>query len=63
MADVYDSLRTIQTLARIALASDNEEVSTETIVEIQRRTLNGIVLVTEKELAKAPGLLAGWAKK
>jgi hypothetical protein len=36
MADVYDALRTIQTLARVALASDNEEVSVETLAEIQR---------------------------
>lgn len=63
MADVYDALRTIQTLARVALATDNEEVSAETIAEIQRRTLNGIVVVTENALAKAPGVLAGSTKK
>jgi hypothetical protein len=40
--------------ARVALASDNDAVSVETLAEIQRRTLNGIVLVIEKALAKGP---------
>jgi hypothetical protein len=56
-------LRTIQTLARVALDSDDEGLSPETLAEMQRRTLNGIVVVTEKALANAPGLLAGWKEK
>lgn len=52
--DVYDALRTIQTLARVALESDDEGLSAETLAEMHRRTLNGIVVVTEKALAKAP---------
>jgi len=52
--DVYDALRAIETLARVALESDDEGLSPETLAEMQRRTLNGIVVVTEKALAKAP---------
>ena len=55
-------MRTIQTLARAALDSDDEGLSAEALAEMQRRTLNGIVLLTEKALAKAPGVLAGWTK-
>lgn len=62
--DAYDALRTIQTLARIALesqnatasvANDDEGLSAEAHAEMQRRTLNGIMVMTEKALAKAPG--------
>lgn len=60
--DAYDALRTIQTLARVALDSDDEELSAETLADMQRRTLNGIVVVTENALAKAPGVLAGGMK-
>ena len=51
--DVYDALRAIQTLAKIALESDDEDLSAETLAEMQRQTLLGIVVVTEKVLAKA----------
>ncbi|MEO6780603.1 MAG: hypothetical protein ABI407_05835 [Bradyrhizobium sp.] len=53
--DPYDALSAIQTLARVALESDDEELSAEALADLQRRTLNGIVVVTEKALAKAPG--------
>lgn len=62
--DPYEALRTIQALARIALgsrdaatsvANDDEGLSAETIAEMQRRTLNGIVVVTEKALVRLPG--------
>lgn len=47
-------MRNIQTLARVALESDDEEISAETLAEVQQRTLNGIMVVTEKALAMAP---------
>jgi len=49
-----DALRKIQTLARVALETDDEGLSDDTLAEMHRRTLNGIVVVTEKALAKAP---------
>ena len=61
--DAYDALRTIQTLARVVLDSDDEELSAESLVEMQRRTLNGIVVVTEKALAKAPRRVVRLDKK
>jgi hypothetical protein len=51
--EAYEALRTIQRLARIALASEQGQ-SVEVLVDIQRRALNGIAVVTEKALAKAP---------
>jgi hypothetical protein len=53
MDDAYEALRTIQRLARIALASEQGQPA-EVLVDIQRRALNGIALVAEKALAKAP---------
>ena len=50
--DADEALKTIQALARVALEIDDEGLSAETLVDTQRRTLNGIVLVTEKALAK-----------
>jgi hypothetical protein len=52
--DAHDALRTIQTLARVALDSDNGHLSAEALVDMQRRTLKGIITVIEKALAKAP---------
>jgi hypothetical protein len=52
--DAYEALRTIQTLAHVALESEEEGLSAEALPELQRRTLNGIVVVTEKALAKVP---------
>jgi hypothetical protein len=54
MDDVYEALRNIQTLALVALESDGEGLSVEALADLQRRTLSGIVVVTEKALAKAP---------
>ena len=52
--DVYEALRTIQTLARQALESEKDEwLSAERLVEIQRRTLKDIEAVTKKALANA----------
>jgi len=51
--EAYEALRTIQRLARIALASEQGQ-SVEVLVDIQRRALNGIAVVTEKAMAKAP---------
>jgi hypothetical protein len=51
--DAYEALQTIQRLARIALASEQGQ-SAEVLADIQRRALNGIALVTQKALAKAP---------
>jgi hypothetical protein len=45
--DAYEALQTIQRLARIALASEQGQ-SVEVLVDIQRRALNGIALVTER---------------
>ena len=50
--DAYEALQVIQRLARIALASEQGQ-SAEVLADIQR-PLNGIVVVTEKSLAKAP---------
>ena len=44
--DAYEALQVIQRLAR--------PQSAEVLADIQRRALNGIVVVTEKALAKAP---------
>lgn len=53
--DVYEALRTIQTLARKALESEKDEwLSAERLVEIQRRTLKDIEAATKKALANAP---------
>jgi hypothetical protein len=55
MHDPYDTLRTIQTLARGALESEKDEwLSAERLVEIQRRSLNSIATAAKKALAKAP---------
>jgi hypothetical protein len=54
MEEVYEELRIIQTLALVALGSDNEELSAEVLAILQQRTLNRILVVTEKALAKAP---------
>jgi hypothetical protein len=51
--DAYEALQTIQRLARIALASEDGHLD-EVLVDIQRRALNGIALVAERALAKAP---------
>jgi hypothetical protein len=51
--DAYEALQVIQRLARIALASEQGQ-SAEVLADIQRRALNGILVVTEKSLAKAP---------
>jgi hypothetical protein len=51
--DAYEALQVIQRLARIALASEQGQ-SAEVLADIQRRGPNGIVVVTEKALAKAP---------
>jgi hypothetical protein len=47
--DAHEALIAIQRLARIALASE-EGQSVEVLADIQRRALNGIVLVTERAL-------------
>jgi hypothetical protein len=51
--DPYEALQVIQRLARIALASEQGQPA-EVLADIQRRALNGIVVVTERALAKAP---------
>jgi hypothetical protein len=51
--DAFEALKAIQRLARIALASE-QGISVEVVTDIQRRALNGIALLTEKALAKAP---------
>jgi len=61
--EAYDALRTIQALARVALDSDDEGLSTEALAEMPRRTLHGIVVVKEKALAKATSVLACLNKK
>ena len=50
--DTHEALRTILTLARVALESDDGHLPDEALVDMQRRTLNGIVTVIEKALAK-----------
>jgi hypothetical protein len=47
-----ESLRTMQRLARIALASEQGQPA-EVLADIQRRALNGIMVVTQKAMAKA----------
>jgi hypothetical protein len=54
MDEVYEALRIIRTLALVALGSDNEKLSTETLAILQQQTLNRIVVVTDKALAEAP---------
>jgi hypothetical protein len=55
MEEVYEALRIVRTLALVALGSDNEEdLSTDVLAILQQRTLNRILVVTEKALAKAP---------
>jgi hypothetical protein len=51
----YDHFGRIRTLALVALRSDNEKLSTETLAILQQQTLNRIVVVTDKALAKAGG--------
>jgi hypothetical protein len=53
--NAYEALRTIQTLVRVVLESDDEGLTSETLAEMQRRILNGIVVVTEKALAARKG--------
>jgi hypothetical protein len=47
--DAHEALIAVQRLARIALASE-EGQSVEVLADIQRRALNGILLVTERAL-------------
>jgi hypothetical protein len=51
--DAYEALQAIQRLARIAPASEQGQPA-EVLLDIQRRALNGIALVAERALAKAP---------
>ena len=52
--DAYEALRTIHTLARVALDSDDEGLTIESLADHFQRTLNGIVVITEKALAARP---------
>jgi hypothetical protein len=52
--EAYEALRTIQTLAHVALEREDERLSTEALAELQHITLHGIVVVTENALTKAP---------
>jgi hypothetical protein len=53
MDDAYEALRSIQRLARIAIASEQGQPA-EVLLDMQRRALNGIALVAEKVLAQEP---------
>jgi hypothetical protein len=53
--DANEALRTIQTLAYIALDNDSELTPARDRVDAMRRTLNGIALVTEKTLPRDRG--------
>ena len=53
--DVYEALQ-IQRLARIALASE-DGISVEVLADIQRRALNGTVVITQKALARHRGVV------
>ena len=46
----HEALRTIRTLARIALDTDSDELPPEAIVDMLRRALQGVVVVAEKVL-------------
>ena len=46
--DAHDALRTIRTLARVALDGDDGRLSVEAVADMQRRTLRGIITVIEK---------------
>ena len=50
--DAQEALRTKRTLARIALDTDSDELSTEALADMLRRTLQGVVVVAEKVLGK-----------
>jgi len=50
--DVQDALRTIRTLARIALDTDKDELPPEAAIDMLRRALQGVVVVAEKVLGK-----------
>jgi hypothetical protein len=52
MSEIHEAVHDIQTPALVALANDNEGLSIEALSDLQRRTLNGIVAVTVKALAK-----------
>ena len=54
--DVYEALQTIRRLARIALASE-DGISVEVLADIQRRALNGTVVITQKALARHRGVV------
>jgi hypothetical protein len=45
-----EALEAIRTLARVALSMANEGLSLETLAEQYQRSLNGILVVTEKAL-------------
>jgi hypothetical protein len=45
-----EALEAIRTLARVALSMADEGLSLETLVEQYQRSLNGILVVTEKAL-------------
>jgi hypothetical protein len=49
--DAHDALRTIRTLARVVLESDDGHLSLEALADMQRRTLKGIIMVIEKALS------------
>jgi hypothetical protein len=46
--DAHDALRTIMTLALVALESDDGRLSAEALADMQRRTLMGIIAVIKK---------------
>ena len=50
--DAREALRTIRTLARIALDTDKDKLSTEALADTLRRALQGVVLVAEKVVGK-----------
>jgi hypothetical protein len=50
--DAQEALRTIRALARIALDTDNDELSTDALADMLRRALQGVVVVAEKVLGK-----------
>jgi hypothetical protein len=50
--DAQEALRTIRTLARIALDTDSDELSAVALADMLRRTLQGVVVVAEKVLGK-----------
>ena len=48
--DANEALKAIRTLARVALSMADEGLSLETLVEQYQRSLNGILVVTERAL-------------